>query len=426
MLMYVVAHEVGHTIGMQHNMKSSGTYPVDSLRSKTWTATMGHTPSIMDYSRFNYVAQPEDGIDPAHLVPGIGPYDKFMIRWGYKPIPGATSPEAERATLDTWARVQDSVPWLRFSTAGNQSADYQDNTEAVGDNDPVKAADLGQRNFKRMMGYVQSAPNLQYADNADLQELYGRVIGQWGTVMRHVTTVVGASESQEKYSSQPGVRFTPVARARQKDAVRFLNENVFQTPMWMVDLSIVRRLEPAGTIARVSGAQSSILGQLLNDARMARLVEYHALAARPADAYPLLEFLADVRGGVWGELTAGSVTVDAFRRALQRSYLTTMRSRLNPPAAAAAPAGGGGGRGGGAGSTNTDVRGALRAELRTLDAQLRTALGKTSDRATRAHLEDCRAEIADILKGGAAAGDGAGAANDSDARGMDAWFWDHR
>jgi len=422
MLMYVVAHEVGHTIGMQHNMKSSGTYPVDSLRSKTWTATMGHTPSIMDYSRFNYVAQPEDGIDPAHLVPGIGPYDKFMIRWGYKPIPSARTPEEERATLDQWARVQDTVPWLRFSTAGNQGADYQDNTEAVGDNDPVKAADLGQRNFKRMMGYVQSAPNLQYADNADLQELYGRVIGQWGTVMRHVAQLVGASESQEKYSSQPGARFVPVSRARQKDAVRFLNENVFRTPMWMVDLDIVRRLEPAGSIGRVSGAQNGVLGQLMNEARMARLVEYQALAARPADAYPLHEFLADVRGGIWGELSASTVTVDAFRRALQRNYLNTMRSRLNPPP----PAAGAGGRGGG-GSSNTDVRGALRAELNTLDAQLRSAIAKTSDRATRAHLEDCRTEIADILKGGASGASGEAAGGGSElSEWTDRWFWDHR
>jgi hypothetical protein len=383
---------------------------------------MGHTPSIMDYSRFNYVAQPEDGVDPAHLVPGIGPYDKFMIGWGYRPIPGATSPEAERETLDRWARVQDTVPWLRFSTAGNQGSDYQDNTEAVGDNDPVKAADLGQRNFKRMMGYVQSAPNRQFADNADLQELYGRVIGQWGTVMRHVAQVVGASESQEKYSSQPGARFVPVSRARQKDAVRFLNENVFRTPMWMVDLDIVRRLEPAGSIGRVSGAQNGVLNQLMNDARMARLVEYQALAARPADAYPLPEFLADVRGGIWGELSAGSVTVDAFRRALQRSYLNTMRARLNPPPAAA----GAGGRGGG-GSSNTDVRGALRAELNTLDAQLRSAIAKTSDRATRAHLEDCRTEIANILKGGATAAEGesAGAGGEL-TEWTDRWFWDHR
>jgi hypothetical protein len=422
MLMYVVAHEVGHTIGMQHNMKSSGTYPVDSLRSKTWAATMGHTPSIMDYSRFNYVAQPEDGIDPEHLVPGIGPYDKFMIAWGYKPIPGARTPEDERKTLDEWARVQDTVPWLRFSTAGNQGADYQDNTEAVGDNDPVKAAEYGQRNFKRMMGYLQPAANRPYDDSSDLQELYGRVVGQWGTVMRHVTTVVGASETQEKYNSQPGARFTPVSKARQKDAVRFLNENVFKTPMWMIDMDILRRLEPAGTIGRVSGSQTSILNALMNEARMARLVDYEATATRAADAYPLMEFLADVRGGVFGELTAGSVVVDPYRRALQRSYVNAMRARLAPPAAAAAPAGGGG-RGGAAGSTNTDVRGALRAELRTLDAQLRTALAKTSDRATRAHLEDCRTEIASILKGGTADGGAAGGGEDVHNEGF---FWEHR
>ncbi len=159
---------------------------------------------------------------------------------------------------------------------------------------------------------------------------------------------------------------------------------------------------------------------------MARLVEFQALAARPADAYPLHEFLADVRGGVWTELSAASVTVDAFRRALQRSYLNTVRTRLNPPAPAAAPAGGGGGRGGGAGNTNTDVRGALRAELRTLDAQLRTALGKTSDRATRVHIEDCRTEIANILKGGAGDSESDGGSGGGNEDLDDRWFWGHR
>jgi hypothetical protein len=136
----------------------------------------------------------------------------------------------------------------------------------------------------------------------------------------------------------------------------------------------------------------------------------------------LLEFLADVRGGVFTELTAGSVVVDPYRRALQRSYVNAMRARLAPPAAAAAPAGGGG-RGGAAGSTNTDVRGALRAELRTLDAQLRTALAKTTDRATRVHIEDCRTEIANILKGATSGGDDSGSAGEDLS---DRFFWEHR
>ncbi len=120
---YVVAHEVGHTLGFPHNMKGSSMYPVEQLRDKQWLKEMGHTPTLMDYSRFNYVAQPEDGIDPAALIPGIGPYDKWATKWGYAPIPGAKTPDDEKKTLDAWAREQDATPWLRFSTHESGGAD---------------------------------------------------------------------------------------------------------------------------------------------------------------------------------------------------------------------------------------------------------------------------------------------------------------
>ena len=138
---YVAAHEVGHTLGFQHNMKASSMYPAAKLRDREWLKTMGHTPTLMDYSRFNYVAQPEDGIDAEDLIPGIGPYDTWATAWGYKPIPGARSAADEKATLDTWARQQDDTPHLRFSTAGSRGADPGELTEAVGDEDAVASTD---------------------------------------------------------------------------------------------------------------------------------------------------------------------------------------------------------------------------------------------------------------------------------------------
>jgi hypothetical protein len=404
LLEYVVAHEVGHTIGLQHDMKGSGTYEVDSLRSPTWVAKMGHTPSIMDYSRFNYVAQPEDKIDVQYLIPGIGPYDKFAIRWGYTPITTAKTMWDEVHTLSQWAMIQDTQPWLRFTTVDAAGTDPEDNTEAVGDKDPAKAAELGQRNIKRVMGFITAATSTDPDATVDeLQELYGRAVSQWRTEMSHVATQIGGATSQEKYVGQPGPRFIPVPRQKQKDAVKFINENVFKTPQFLVPEGITRRLEPTGSIPRVTQAQTSLLNALLDQGRMNRLVEYDALSTTPGSTYPLTEYLGDVRAGVWGELSQPAPKVDAFRRALQRSYMDLVKTRLNPPTAPADTAGGGGrggGRGGrgGAGGLG-DARGVLRGELRALDQLLKLAIPKATDRATRLHLEDMRTEIDGILKG---------------------------
>ncbi|MHB8839020.1 MAG: zinc-dependent metalloprotease, partial [Gemmatimonadaceae bacterium] len=188
---YVIAHEIGHSLGFPHNMKASSLYPVDSVRSKTWVARNGHTPTLMDYSRFNYVAQPEDGIALGDLIPKQGPYDIYMTHWGYAPVPGAKTPDEERATLDAWAREQDKTPWLRFTTTDDGGADPGNNTEAVGDADAVKATGLGIRNIKRLVPMVAPAVLNPLEDNDDLKELYGRLIGQWSTELSHVVAVVG-------------------------------------------------------------------------------------------------------------------------------------------------------------------------------------------------------------------------------------------
>src|SRR5207237_4775855 len=151
LLEYVLAHEVGHTLGFQHNMKASSLYPQEKVRDKAFVHTMGHTPTLMDYSRFNYVAQPEDGIDVADLVPRIGPYDEYAVMWGYKPVPAAKTPDEERQTLDGWARRQDETPWLRFSTRKAMGSDPGEQTEAVGDADAVAATTLGVKNLDRVM-----------------------------------------------------------------------------------------------------------------------------------------------------------------------------------------------------------------------------------------------------------------------------------
>jgi len=394
---YVVAHEVGHTLGFQHNMKSSSTYTIENVRDRNWVKKMGHTPSLMDYSRYNYVAQPEDNIDVADLIPGIGPYDVWATRWGYKPIPGAKAPEEEKSILDSWAREQDSTPWFRFSTAGAMGSDPGDLTEAVGDADAVRATTLGLKNLERVSKLLLSATTTKTGEPYDeLSEVYGRMLGQWTLEMNHVTAIVGGFDSQQRHIGQEGVRFTPVAKARQTEAVKFLLDNAFNTPNWMVDKNILRRIEPVGVLNRIRNAQNSVLNNLLSSSRFARIVEQRVLDG--TSSYAPTDFVSDVRRGVWKELDGGRVVVDEYRRNLQRAYLDIVNLKLNPPAQTTqTPASPQAALAAAMNITSGDERGVYRAELRALNASLGAALARTTDKATRAHIEASRDQISKIL-----------------------------
>lgn len=401
LVQFVVAHEVGHTLGLPHNQVSSAMYPADSVRSRTWVEKMGHAPTIMDYARFNYVAQPEDNLPLHTLIPQVGPYDHFSIKWGYMEVPGTTGPDDERAALDALARQQDTVPWFRYGVPDDFGAvPYTAYSEAVGDQDAIKSTELGIRNLKRLVPMLIPATTQPYEDVSFTKEGYGRILGQFTNEIRHVAAIVGSVDGQEKYGSQPGPRFTPIPRERQRAAVQFVQQQLFQTPTWMLDPQILRRLEPDGAVARINATQRNILAYMMNDDRMARLVEFEAMpgTVRP---YPLHEFLADMRSGIWSELGAGSVRVDAYRRGLQRIYLEAVAQKLsaNPPTTPrisssaqtgqsyTAPA-----------RPSTDAKALLRMEMRTLDAALAAAQGKAGDTVTRAHLADARWQIKQMLE----------------------------
>lgn len=380
LLRYVVAHEVGHTLGFQHNMKASSMYPFEKLRDPKWLKEMGHTPTLMDYSRFNYVVQPEDNVPVENLIPKIGPYDKWATIWGYKPIAGAKTPEDEKKTLDEWAREQDSKPYLRFSTAKSRGADPGELTEAVGDADAVKATALGVKNLKRVADLLMTATTTQKGEPyEDLEEVYGRMVGQWRTEMGHVAAIVGGFQTQQKHVGQDGVLFTPISKERQAEAVKFLSDNVFATPTWMLRPEILRRIETNGSLDRVRLAQQMMLSQLMSSARFGRLVEQEAMDGDKA--YRPVDFLADIRKGVWGELNGtAAIKMDAYRRNLQRAYLDLMGDKLN-----------------GRAPVTDDQRPFIRGELRALSADVTKALVRTTDRASRMHLEDVRDQITKIL-----------------------------
>jgi len=381
LLAYVAAHEVGHTLGFQHNMKASSLYPPDKVRDPDWVRTMGHTPTLMDYARFNYVAQPEDGIAVEDLIPKIGPYDVWATKWGYAPIPDAAGPDDEKPTLDAWAREQDDTPWYRFSTPGAQSADPGQLTEAVGDADAVESTALGLKNLERVAGMLLDATATEAAAGDpydDLDGLYGRLVGQWALEMNHVAAVIGGVRSQQKHVGQDGVRFTTIPRETQAEALVFLNAHAFATPMFLVDPEILRRIEPAGALERIRSGQTRVLRTLLGAGRIRRLVEQEAIDGDAA--YAATDFLADLRAGLWAELDAPDVRIDAWRRNVQRAYLELVDARLNGRQAA-----------------RDDARPFLRGELRALDRTVAPAVARAADRATRLHLEDVRDTIARTL-----------------------------
>lgn len=391
LIMWVAAHEVGHSIGLRHNMVASGMYPVDSLRSRAFTCRVRNTsPSIMDYARYNYVAQPEDN---ACLMQGMGMYDYFAIDWGYRHIPGATTPEAERHVLDSLARLQEANPWLRW--LGDGDADPRATTEQLGD-DPVRATRYGLANIRRLTNMIVPATTTdRMGDYVRLRRMFDDLLGQWSRELNHVVQVVGGNFRTEKYAGQSGVIYEPLPRARQQEAVRFLLAEAFTTPTYFLDTALLRRLEPSGSVERIRQRQTQMLTGLLSDVRLSRMVEQQAFATTASPAYAVADLFGDLRRGLFSEAAAARPRTDVYRRNLQRHFVEQMERLVTTPLmptlppgfpAQFRPA-----------PRPADARALARAELVGLDGLLRTALARTTEPETRAHFMDLRAKIDVVL-----------------------------
>ncbi|HEY4652588.1 MAG TPA: zinc-dependent metalloprotease [Pontibacter sp.] len=388
LIRFVSSHEVGHTLGLPHNMGSSAAYPVEKLRDPEFTKKMGTAPSIMDYARFNYVAQPED--KGVALMPGIGVYDKYSVKWGYSYFP-ETHGRDNTQKLNAWIKEHENDPMYRFGRQQFGAIDPSSQTEDLGD-DAMLASTYGIANLKRIM------PNLikwTAADNKtydDLQEMYLQVLGQWNRYMGHVTANVGGVYENYKTYDQKGNVYEPVAKDKQKRAMQFLNEQGLATPAWMLDDNILRKIESAGAVERVRNAQVGIINSLLEPGRMARLIE--AQASLGSKAYTLPEMMADLRKGVWSEVATGK-TIDTYRRNLQRGYLERMEFLMKEQEQGAAASRFRAGTP--VNVAQSDIRPMVRGELNTLRNQIKASIAKTGDTMTKYHLQDALVRIDNIL-----------------------------
>lgn len=323
LIRFVSSHEVGHTLGLRHNMAASSATPVEKLRDKAWVEAHGHTISIMDYARFNYVAQPEDGISEKGLFPRIGDYDKWAIRWGYQYRPEFKDAYEEKAVLRTEVTKklrEDRRLW--FIADEGKGPDPRSQSEDLGDNN-MAANEYGIKNLRRVMENIMewtAEPDGQYTD---LNSVYNAIRAQYMKYVLHVQRNIGG----RYVNNQPDMKLHDyVPRHLQQEAVEWLGRNVFVAPLWLYPDEVVG-ITGLKWVDEIRDRQNSSIALLLAPGL---LYNIYSSSLCSSDPYPLDAYLDDVFAAVWKPLDDSSELENNFRRQLQRTYLSFVEKMFNP------------------------------------------------------------------------------------------------
>ena len=370
MMRMVIAHEVGHALGLPHNMAASFAYPTDSLRSGSFTQKNGIAATIMDYARYNYVAQPGD--KNIRFIRKLGPYDHYAINWGYRKIQNTTKPAAEIKTLNKWIEDKADNPVYRF---GGQRFDPSAQREGIG-NDQIKSSTYGIKNLKIVAKNLPSWTSDQTNNYEDLSELYAELLSVWSRYVGHVAGNIGGVYEFNKKPSQSGNVYVPVTKTKQKQSLDWVLKNVFKTQRWLLDKNILNKIDEAGYLEMIAKYQNRSLRTLLNAKTLKRMMDAQVIQE---NNFAAIDMVAALRKGIFSE-TYTTKNVDIYRRNLQKSFIAAMKRLMNDTSI-----------------KNTDISSIVRGELTTLKYQLNSASKRAINKITKYHYKDAVVMIKAVI-----------------------------